>query len=203
VEVLWYSLPTVSIVSCSNILHIYAVIHTYLPKTPDQPNTIFQPFYRTAVHRYRTGTRLGHRPRTPRILLGCEWSHCTISDCCISFSRRAPQSLHAGCLASCPRNAYGPSQLCYICDQGEILCRRPKGWLILHSLFCWCGLGVLEALKTKRNVFIYVLTLQSFIHEQIDIKFKNIHIDEGIRLKVSSTGQESHIKTKPRKTITR
>ena len=33
-------------------------------------------------------------------------------------------------------------------------------------------------------VILYILTLQPFIHEQIDIKFTNIHIDEGIRLKV-------------------
>ena len=46
-------------------------------------------------------------------------------------------------------------------------------------------------------LFIYLLTLQPFIHEQIDIKFRNIHIDEGqARLKVWLTGlTRSHIKT--------
>ena len=43
-------------------------------------------------------------------------------------------------------------------------------------------------------LFIYIIPLQYFIHEQIDIKFKNIHIDEGqIRLKVCSQQNKNPI----------
>jgi hypothetical protein len=50
---------------------------------------------------------------------------------------------------------------------------------------------IMEVVRARNSI------LQPFIHEQIDIRFKNIHIDEG---KIRTRNQESHIKTKPRKT---